>query len=72
MFADYLQSRNITKSPRGDFLADSKTLINAGKFPTVTCWGELYSFMASRHASPEAIAQARKLWRQFKSLELVS
>lgn len=68
-FPDFIHSRNITRSPRGDFLADSKTLINAGKFPAVTCWGDLYGFVSSRHASPEALAEARKLWRQFKSFE---
>jgi hypothetical protein len=70
-FSDFIQSRNITNSPRGDFLADTKTLINCGKFPTVTCWGQLFAFVSSRHASPEAIAEARKLWRQYqKSLTL--
>jgi hypothetical protein len=69
-FSDFMRSRNITRSPRGDFIADTKTLINAGKLPTITCWGDLYCFMMSRCASQEAITEARKLWRQFKSLAL--
>lgn len=65
-FAEFIQSRNITNSPRGDFIADTKTLINCRRFPAVTCWSELYSFMSNRRASQEAIAEARKLWRSFQ------
>jgi hypothetical protein len=65
-FKEFIQSARVTNSPRGDFIADAKTLINAGVFPTVEGWGDLYGFMARRRACPEAVEEARKLWRQFK------
>jgi hypothetical protein len=66
-FAKFIQSKNITNSPRGDFIADTKTLINASVFPVVESWGDLYRFMIRRRACPEAIEEARKLWRAYKS-----
>ena len=65
-FSNFIRSRNITNSPRGDFLADTKTLINAGKFPEVQTWSALYGFMSLRNACPEAITEARKLWRSYQ------
>jgi hypothetical protein len=66
-FAEFIRSRNITDSPRGDFLADCKTLINARKFPDVQTWGDLYCFMRMRNeCRPEALAEARKLWRSYQ------
>jgi hypothetical protein len=65
-FAHYIASRHVTHSPRGDFLADSKTLINAGRFPAATCWGDVHRFMSKRNACPEAISEARKLWRSYQ------
>ena len=70
-FSDFIKSVRVTNSPRGDFIADTKTLINCGKLPAIKTWGELYHFMSSRHACPEAIEQARKVWRQYqKSISL--
>ena len=66
-FKEFIQSARVTNTPRGDFIADAKTLINAGVFPTVDSWCDLYGFMTRRHACPEAIEEARKAWRQFKS-----
>ena len=66
-FANFLESKRITPNAvRGDFLADSKTLINCGKFPVITCWADLFRFMRSRNACEESIAEARKLWRQYQ------
>lgn len=68
-FADFMQTRNVTNSPRGAILAEVKTLINAGAFPTVQSWPELYRFFSRRHASDETIVLARQLWREYRKLE---
>jgi hypothetical protein len=64
-FANFLLPLHVTKSPRGDFIADAKMLISCGRFPVVTNWSELYLLMRTRNACPEAIAEARKLWRTY-------
>jgi hypothetical protein len=61
-----LHASRTTKSARGDFIADSKTLINARAFPAVTSWPELYKFLRTRNACPETIDEARKLWRAYQ------
>ncbi len=66
-FKEYIQSARVTSTPRGDYIADTKTLINAGVFPAVDSWADLYGFMMRRRACPEAIEEGRKLWRQYKS-----
>lgn len=68
-FIDFMQTRNVTNSPRGAFLAEMKTLINAGVFPPVQEWAELYRFLSRRHASDETITLARQLWREYRKLE---
>jgi hypothetical protein len=65
-FSEFIATRKITNTPRGDFLEDTKTLINCKKFPAVTSWGDLYCFMRGRRACDEAIAEGRKLWAQYK------
>jgi hypothetical protein len=32
----------------------------------MTCWADLLRFMRGRNARNEAIAEARKLWRQYQ------
>jgi hypothetical protein len=64
-FTDYIKSARVTQTPRGDFIADTKTLINCGKFPDMKTWSELYHFMSMRNAGGEAINQARRVWRQY-------
>jgi hypothetical protein len=66
-FAEFIQSARVTATPRGDYIADTKTLINAGVFPAVDSWADLYGFMSRRGSRLEAIEEARKVWRQFKS-----
>jgi hypothetical protein len=69
-FKNFIQSARVTETPRGNFIADMKTLINAGVFPAVEMfgWNDFYSFMAYHHrTSPEAIEMARKVWREFKA-----
>ena len=65
-FASFIQSCRVTNSPRGDFISDTKMLIDIEKFPDVQSWGEFYCCMTSRHACPEAIAEGRKLWREYQ------
>ncbi|MET4290938.1 hypothetical protein ABIB06_002437 [Bradyrhizobium sp. LB8.2] len=67
-FTEFLQTRNVTDSPRGAFIAEAKTLINAGVFPQVNAWPELYRFLIRRHASTETISLVRQLWRKFESV----
>jgi hypothetical protein len=66
-FKDFMRSARVTNSPRGDFIADAKTLINAGAFPAVENWADLYGFMSRRGSSADKIEEARKLWREYKS-----
>jgi hypothetical protein len=65
-FADFILPLYVTPSPRGDFIALCKTLINVGAFPHVMAWADLYRFMVGRHATPETINEARKLFRQYQ------
>jgi hypothetical protein len=66
-FAEYISSCRVTDTPRGDFIADTQTLINAGKFPDVKRWRDLYGFMSCRSVRcSEAIELARKVWRQYQ------
>jgi hypothetical protein len=68
-FKDFVQSSYVTNTPRGEFIADMKTLSNAGVLPPVIfSWNDFYSFLAYHHrTSPEAVAVARKVWQQFRS-----
>jgi hypothetical protein len=69
-FASFIQSARVTNSPRGDFISDTKTLIDWGKLPAINSWRDLHSFMFwKRHACPEAIAEGRKLWREYQKLK---
>jgi hypothetical protein len=65
-FLQFVDSRRITNTPRGDFLADTKTLMACKKMPEIKVWGDLYAFMSARHACPPAITEARKVWRQYQ------
>ena len=66
-FKDFIRSARVTNTPRGDFIADAKTLINAGVFPAVEGWADLYGYMNRRGSSAEAIKTARKVWREYKA-----
>jgi hypothetical protein len=68
-FKEFIQSARVFPTPRGEFIADMKTLINAGVLPPVIfSWNDLYSFLAYHHrTSPEAIEIARKVWREYKA-----
>jgi len=68
-FKEFIQSARVFPTPRGEFVADCKTLINAGVFPpAIFSWNDFYSFLAYHHrTSPEAIEIARKVWREYKA-----
>jgi hypothetical protein len=66
-FKNFIQSARVCPTPRGAFIADVKTWINAGVFPAVDSWAELYGYMSRRGSSAAAIDQARTVWRQYKS-----
>jgi len=65
-FAEYVGTRRVTDSPRGDFIDDSQMLIRCGKFPAVETWPVLESFLVFRGAGPDTIRQARVVWRAFE------
>ena len=66
-FAEFIQSARVFPTPRGAFIADAKTWINAGVLPAVDSWADLYGFMSRRGSRPEAIDIARKVWREYKA-----
>lgn len=65
-FVDFILAARVKASRRGDLIATYRTLINAGVFPSVAAWSDLYRMMAARRASDEAINEARKLWREYQ------
>jgi hypothetical protein len=65
-FSEYIRSRRVTDTPRGDFIADTKSLIETGKFPDVESWTALELELAGRGACREAFREARKLWREYQ------
>jgi hypothetical protein len=65
-FVEFIKRARVTETPRGDFIADTQTLVSCGKLPDFKTWGELYVFMTSRHACAPAIEQARRVWRQYR------
>jgi hypothetical protein len=70
-FTDFIKASRITRSPRGGFLADAKTLINCGKFPTIDSWTDLLRFVRGRNACDDAIALARSLWSEYQKLTVM-
>lgn len=69
-FAQFIATRRAplqARTPRGDLINDCQTLINAGKFPEMKQWSDLYRFISGRNARTETIEEARRLWRQYRS-----
>jgi hypothetical protein len=66
-FREFILSRRVTDTPRGDFIDDTQTLIRCQKFPDVKSWRQLEWFISSRQQikSPEIVAEGHKLWREF-------
>jgi hypothetical protein len=64
-FNEFVVSRRVTDSPRGDFVEDTKMLIRMGKMPDIRKWSELEHIMFKRRACAEARREARKLWKEY-------
>jgi hypothetical protein len=65
-FTEFIQSRRITDTPRGDFIEDTKGLILVNRFPDPKSLAALEWFMVNkRHARKKAIREARNLWREY-------
>ena len=63
-FRDWVRSRRVTHSPRGDFITDARRdeLIP----PDFATFDDLYCYLTTRRrACQEAIEAARKLWNEF-------
>jgi hypothetical protein len=65
-FTEFIQSRRVTDTPRGDFIEDTKGLISLNRFPDPKSLPALEWFMVRRHARKKAIREARKLWREYQ------
>jgi len=66
-FADYILQCRVFETQRGELIDEIRTLINAGQFPAVQCWADLYRFLSRRHSTNDAtIMQARQVWNKFK------
>jgi hypothetical protein len=48
-FTEFIQSRRITDSPRGDFIEDTKALIGGNRFPDPRSLPVLEWFIVRRH-----------------------
>jgi hypothetical protein len=64
-FIDFIQTCRVTDTLRGDFIADTQSLIKSGAFPDIASWGALEAFMRSHSACPEAVKAGRRVWRRF-------
>jgi hypothetical protein len=65
-FSDFILRLRVTATPRGELIALFKTLINARAFSAFTCWAELYRFVVARGSSGSTIADARRLWNEYR------
>ncbi len=64
-FTDYILSADVTDDPRGDFIADTRTLIELGKFEEPQRLDCLLTMMRLRGACDEALAEARRVWGEW-------
>jgi hypothetical protein len=62
-FHEYIQTRRITDTPRGDFIADAK---GDSKLIEAKSWDQLWTHLYTRGACPEAIKAARSVWRGYE------
>jgi hypothetical protein len=61
-FRDYIQSRRVTDTPAGDFVADAK---QDGRLPDAQSWADLQSYMWGRGASSSAVDAAKTVWQRY-------
>ena len=66
-FIDYLVGHaRATDTPEGDFIRDSRELIELGKFTTRDGWVHLHFFLTLHHADSDVIAAARNVHRNYR------
>jgi hypothetical protein len=53
--------------PEGDFIADARYEISAGRFPDVQDWQELKTYLRNAHACREAINAAASTWHHYNA-----
>jgi hypothetical protein len=61
-FHEFIRTRRITDTPRGDFIGDAK---DDRTLPNATRWSELEFYLLQKHACLEAVRQAKKVWNEF-------
>lgn len=62
-WGEFLCTRNVTDTPRGDFINDAwgdTKMLNA------KTWDEVESIVRGKHACEEAIREAKKIWRAYE------
>ena len=64
-FTEFILSRHVTDTIRGDFIRDARDMIEIGRFPDPPTWDNLEVYLGLRHACPEAMRAGRQLWREF-------
>jgi hypothetical protein len=63
-FREFIHTRRVTDTPRGDFIADARC---DPRFPDVQRWSELETYLwLQAEACPEAIREAKRLWKEFE------
>jgi hypothetical protein len=65
-FTDFLLSRRVGDNPRGDFIEDTRMLIEGGRFPAFTSIEALEGWLMLNGACDEAIREGCRLWRQYQ------
>lgn len=63
-FRTYVQSRRVTDTPAGDFVADAKA---DPTFPDPPTWQELEGYLRRRGAIRDAIMAGRAVWRGYQA-----
>jgi hypothetical protein len=65
-FAEFIMKRRpITDDPRGDFIDDTRWLIEKKQLPDCPSWDELREFMELRGACEAAVEAGRKVWLEY-------
>lgn len=62
-FKEWLATRRITDSARGDFISD---VLKDDRFPDGGYAEGIECYLIRHHACPEAIKEFKKLWRQYE------
>ena len=65
-FTEFLHTRRITDTPRGDFIRDAR---GDRWWPNPSSWLDLESYLRQSphgHACLDAIREAQRLWREYE------